>query len=319
MCKSLSGKKTSPYLEEKLVYIGQMSCYEQGSEISKMLLNIEVSDSTIYRLTDKVGLAISPVIDSEDTRSPIEMKQGEILYVQCDGSKLLTREEKWKEVKLGRVFKSSSVLPQSSDRQWIRKSEYVAHLGHHREFEDLMSKIIDEPYRSEETQIAFVADGAPWQWCWVNAEYPQAIQILDFYHAMEHIGKYVQLALGQKKESKEYIQQLGQLLKVKGPDPVMKQIEQIPRTTKKKVEEFEKLQTYVGNNKSRMDYPSYIAKGLLIGSGAIESAHRTVLQKRLKLSGQRWSKRGMKNMIKLRSAVMSGYWPEILNVIRKAA
>ena len=68
-----------------------------------------------------------------------------------------------------------------------------------------------------------------------------------------------------------------------------------------------------------MNYPDYIEKNLLIGSGAIESAHRTVLQKRLKQSGQRWSEKGLTNMIKLRSASMSGYWNEVQSLIRKAA
>ncbi|MFT6811333.1 MAG: hypothetical protein ACJA01_004581, partial [Saprospiraceae bacterium] len=52
---------------------------------------------------------------------------------------------------------------------------YVAHLGHHSEFEDLMSLLIDEPYRRSSNQIVFVGDGARWQWSWVEAEYPNAI------------------------------------------------------------------------------------------------------------------------------------------------
>ena len=68
-----------------------------------------------------------------------------------------------------------------------------------------------------------------------------------------------------------------------------------------------------------MNYPEYLKKNLLIGSGAIESAHRTVLQKRMKQSGQRWSKKGLNNMIKLRTASMSGYWHEIQALIRKVA
>ena len=68
-----------------------------------------------------------------------------------------------------------------------------------------------------------------------------------------------------------------------------------------------------------MDYPKYIKSGLLIGSGAIESAHRTVLQKRMKQSGQRWSKKGLEKMISLRVLNMSGYWNKIRDLITKAA
>jgi len=301
------------------VYIGQLECYEKGSEISKELLDVEVSDSTIYRMTDDIGSQIGPIIDDSETRKEIKAESAEKIYVQCDGSMLLTREEGWKEVKLGRIFKSSSILPQDTNRQWIRESEYVAHLGHHKQFEDLMSQIIDEPYRKKNDQIVFVGDGARWQWSWVEAEYPGAIQVLDFYHAMEHIGKYVMALIKDKKRGDLEVKKIGGILKRKGIDTVMRYLSNIPRSHKAGNEAYEKLSTYIANNRSKMDYPRYIKENLLIGSGAIESAHRTVLQRRLKQSGQRWSKRGMTNMIKLRSAKMSGYWNLVTSIIRKAA
>ena len=285
----------------------------------KMLLGVEVSDSTIYRLTDQVGQRITKIIDAPETREEIKLEKDEIMYVQVDGSMLLTREEGWKETKLGRVFKSSSILPQSTNRQWIRESQYVGHLGGHAAFEDLMSQIIDEPYHKNNEQIAFVGDGARWQWAWVEAEYPKAIQILDFYHAMEHIGKYLKVAKKGKNEVNNLMNEIGGILKIKGVETAMKYIDNIPRKSIKQNKEYEALKTYITNNKSKMDYPKYLQQNLLIGSGAIESAHRTVLQKRLKQSGQRWSKKGMSNMIKLRSASMSGYWNEIQSIIRKAA
>ncbi len=57
-----------------------------------------------------------------------------------------------------------------------------------------------------------------------------------------------------------------------------------------------------------MNYPEYQSKGYMIGSGAIESAHRTVIQRRMKLSGQRWSVKGAQNMLNLRCLAMSGHW-----------
>ena len=282
-------------------------------------MGVDISDSTIFRLTDHVGEQVTPLIDAPDTRPEIEVSKDENLYVQCDGSMLLTREQGWKETKLGRVFKSSSILPQSTNRQWIRESQYVGHLGDHSTFEDLMSQLIDEPYRKNSERIVFVGDGARWQWSWVEAEYPKAIQILDFYHAMEHLGKYLSTVIPKKSKANKAIKKVSGILKAKGIDTVMRYIHNIPRISKKQVKGYDELSTYIKNNKNKMDYPSYIEQSLLIGSGAIESAHRTVLQKRMKQSGQRWSKKGLSNMIKLRSASMSGHWPLITNIIRNAA
>ncbi|MFK7934104.1 MAG: UPF0236 family transposase-like protein, partial [Saprospiraceae bacterium] len=255
----------------------------------------------------------------EDYRQPIELEEEEYLYVQSDGSMLLTRTSGWKEVKLGRVFRSKSIHTESADRQWIRESEYVAHLGSHTVFEDQMSKLIDEPYRKDAGKIVFITDGAKWQWKWVEAEYPNALQVLDFYHVMEHVGAYIKLCYSKKKEVEKMMKKLGRILKHRGVESLDNYLKNIPRKTKAKQTEYQKLMTYINNNRARMNYPKYLAKGLLIGSGAIEAAHRTVLQRRMKLSGQRWSEQGLEHMIKLRTMKMSGYWDNVISIIRKAA
>jgi hypothetical protein len=150
-----------------------------------------------------------------------------------DGSILLTIEAGWKEIKLGRVFKSSSLLPQSAYRQWIRESEYVAHLGHRSKFENLMSLLIDAPYKQSCNQIVFVGDGAGWQWSWVEAEYPNAIQILDFYHAMEHIGRYLKEVTRKINEINKLMGKIGGILKEKGIESTLRYLENITRKTQK--------------------------------------------------------------------------------------
>jgi len=65
-----------------------------------------------------------------------------------------------------------------------------------------------------------------------------------------------------------------------------------------------------------MDYKAYRALGIgIIGSGAIESAHRTVIQKRMKLSGQRWTKKGAQNMLNLRVTHMNGQWNKVIKLV----
>ena len=70
------------------------------------------------------------------------------------------------------------------------------------------------------------------------------------------------------------------------------------------------------NQWRNLQYQAYIENGLFIGSGAIEAAHRTLVQCRLKLSGQRWSENGAQNMLNLRVAHMSNQWHKVLNLIQ---
>lgn len=310
-----TGHRVSPLLGERLVYIGQLDSYEKGSEIAANLLNLQVSDSKIYRLTDAIGQESAEWLEEEDLRD--SLSEQAVVYAQMDGSMILTREQSWKEVKLGRVFGSGDLHEESESRNWLKASEYIAHLGDHKTFENAFSKILD-PYSDKGENLVFINDGAKWQWNWIDAEYPQATQVLDFYHAMEHIGSFVSL-LKNGAEKTEYLTQLGQCLKDEGIEVCWQKIAQLDCRTKTQMLAKQKLKTYIDNNRCRMNYPQYLKRKLLIGSGAVESAHRTVIQKRMKLAGQRWSKKGAKNMLNLRVLNMSGHWDRVQVFYRNAA
>lgn len=318
---SMKSNKHSPYLSEKLIYIGQSMCYENGSEAVRILLELQTNDTEIYRLTDGMGEQLSEEVEGGEY---YEIEQIEALskedriYCQVDGSMLLTREEKWKETKLGRVFKHSSILPQSKERQWIRKSEYIAHLGHHKEFEEKMSDLLD-CYSSLEERLVFVNDGAVWIHNWIKAEYPKSIQILDYYHAMTHVMNYATLAIKNKDRRKKWQEETAKGLKEGGYQNILKRINELDAKTKRQKKEKSKLLGYLGRNESRMAYNEYIEQGLLIGSGAIESAHRTVLQERLKKAGQRWSKKGLRRLINIRVLNKSGHWDIIKSKLKNVA
>ena len=325
LLKNISGFRVTPFLKEKLAYVGQLDSYERGSEITKHLLGVAISDTTIHRITDSLGLECEEWLIEEDLRN--DLTGEELIYAQVDGSMILTREEKWKEVKLGRIFGASSCLSESESRNWLKESEYVSHLGGHKEFENKMSAILDE-YSDFDEQLIFINDGARWQWSWIESEYPKATQILDFYHAMEHIGKFLTLIL-KPKERKQNMTKCSEILQEEGLDALWNEIEQLIKDkerllTQTQQSEKSKLKKYLENNRKRMNYPVPIAigiikRGLLIGSGAIESAHRTVIQKRLKQAGQRWSIQGAENMLNLRTLNMSGHWDRLVNAIAMSA
>ncbi len=131
--------------------------------------------------------------------------------------------------------------------------------------------------------------------------------ILDFYHSMENIGKLVKLWIKGNKEKKDWMEKTGKILKEEGIKKARERVEKLVIKTKPQIEQKQKLDTCLDRNESYMDYPEFRNKGYLIGSGAIESAHRNVLHKRLKQPGQRWSKKGLQNIINLRVLNKSGH------------
>ncbi len=100
---------------------------------------------------------------------------------------------------------------------------------------------------------------------------------------------------------------------------VLKTLETLMPLNKTAREERYKLITYYRNNQSRMAYGDYRTRGLMIGSGPMEAAHRTVLQARMKRSGQHWKITGAKAMINLRVALKSGRWQQAMRPLLQAA
>lgn len=293
------------------MYAGQMDCYENCSDVLKKLAGVEVGATQIYRLTDFYGKAMEDVVNAGRTLTPL--KGDEVLYVEADGSMLLTREEGWKEVKVGRFFKSSDCIHADSKQGWISNSQYVAHLGSSKKFTKLMDDLI-ESYGRLGNRLLFISDGAPWIKNWIEDAFPEAVSILDYYHACEHLHQFSSSFFKDKEIAQKWTNQQKDLLLKSEVEEVIKNIKAIAPHHK----EADKLTAYYQSNKERMDYQKYKQMGCgIIGSGAIESAHRTVVQKRMKLSGQRWSNQGAQNILNLRVAEKNQQWGKVVELCKQ--
>jgi hypothetical protein len=115
-----NGFQISPMMQELMVYAGQLDRYGKGHEVLKQFLQAEVSAAQVYRVTDTYGAELGKTVNEGRTLPPI--KQQGTLYVEVDGSMILTRGEKWKEVKVGRIFNSSDCVKTDEKPGWIKQS-----------------------------------------------------------------------------------------------------------------------------------------------------------------------------------------------------
>jgi hypothetical protein len=171
-------------LQELLVYAGQMDCYERCNDELKKFIDIEVSASQVYLVTDCYGKAAESEVNICRLLEPV--KKEEVLYVQAKGSMLLTRDEGWSEVKVGRMFASGSSIDPGGKASWIRHSQYVAHLGSSRDFTKQMNALI-ESYGRLGRRLVFIAGGGVWIRNWIADAFPEAVSILDYYYVCEHL------------------------------------------------------------------------------------------------------------------------------------
>lgn len=290
---------------------------ENASEMFHELLGIEVSDTTIHREIEQYGHQAGAWIEeSLSSSETLPISEHEVVYCEADASMILTREAGWKEVKLGRIFRSDSIQDTRSEGSKIEASEYVGRLGHFSDFSEKMDKAL-EKHSVHGPRLVFVSDGALWIKNWINEKYPEATQILDYYHAVEHLGKMSEHL--DPEYALVWLQQYADKLLNEGIESTLRSLRAMPIKTATGRKCKKNLIEYFTGNAYRMNYPLYDKLGYYIGSGAIESAHRTVVQKRLKLSGQRWTMEGAQRVLNLRVLKMSGKWNMVKQAIRQAA
>lgn len=294
-------------LQKRLVELGCDEVFEGGAEKASSILAIEVNESQLYRCCQNVAEAIADdiVVEPSKPLAEIEQKADESVYAMVDGS-MMFMDEGWKEVKVGRVFKAPQVVDSEKLKWEMGVSNYVAKRGEYQLFTAQFEKLLPP---DSHCQKIFVTDGATWIQNWVKESYKGAIHILDFFHVCEKLGEVA--------PNKTWFDQQKATLRLSGGAALVKK--SVEQLVKEHVKDADKVLTYLENNQERMDYAYYREQGWMIGSGPIESAHRTVLQVRMKRSGQRWANHGCDNMIKLRLIMKNNQQEEIRKVLKTAA
>jgi hypothetical protein len=266
-----NGFQISPHLQELLVYAGQLDCYERCNVILEKFIDIQVSASQVYLVTDCYGKAAETEVNQSRSLEPV--KKEEVLYVQADGSMIQNRGDGWKEVKVGRMFTSGSCIDPNGNASWIRHSQYVAHLGNSKDFTSQMDTLI-ESYGRLGNRLVFNGDGGTWIKNWIEDAFPEAVSILDYYHVCEHLHQFANTIFSDGEQLKKWTEEQKELLL---QNKVMAVIANIKKQYCKSKEALSLINYYTGNT-HRMNYKTYKSIGAgLIRSGAIASAHQTVV------------------------------------------
>jgi len=169
----------------------------------------------------------------------------------------------------------------------------------------------------------FLADGAPCNWTLVATHFPDAILILDFWHASEHIWElsrvlYRQDDPKQKALGDRWATQRVHSLKHEGPAPLLRALKRRKTKTKAQTEALRQALHYFINNRDRMRYPEHIKAGRMIGSGPMEAGCKTVTCVRVKRAGMRWSEGGIDALLAVRVTLLNGDADRLITLARAA-
>jgi hypothetical protein len=324
------GTSRSPGLQRMMARAGSRESFKEGSEDLRIYAGIAVSPKDVERVAEGIGAAVESWSAAErDVQLRAEEKREHrpapktipILYVSYDGTgvpmvpaalkgrkgKQEDGSAKTREAKLGCVFTQTAT---DEEGRPVRDPESTSFVGAIETAEVFGQRIYAEALRrglNSAAQVVVLGDGARWIRGLAELHFHQALQIIDLYHAKEHVANLCKLLwpYDDKQSHRHRVRWWTDLEAGK--------IEKIIREAKKDIpaskETAEKVRTeinYLEENKERMRYAAFREKGWFVGSGVVEAGCKTVIGKRLKQSGMEWSVRGANAIISLRCGHLSG-------------
>ena len=314
----------------------QMS-YRRSADAICSISMMEINPETVRLVSDHVG----GIVFEEDMRGARRLfdkfasggvdfdvckaKEG-VLYIQTDGAALNTRRKDdnnstWRENKMGLVFSSDNIRywtdAKGKRQHRIYKREYVSYLGSVDTFKWLLLSCALRNGYGEYKKTVFLGDGAAWIRNMIAELFPDAQQILDFFHLSENVYDFAK-ALFKMNEARyrPWAEDLCERLKASKYDEVLRDLRIYREAPPANC--AVNLYHYIENNINNIDYVKYQQEGFFIGSGAIESGNRLILQQRLKQPGMRWNEETAQPLLTLRAKYESGLWEKDVVGIMKS-
>jgi hypothetical protein len=303
-----------------MVLAGVSDVYSKSNDLLNAFLGINISESQVYRVTDSMGHIASSDMLTEIVHPKLGSEQR--VYASIDGS-MIQMDHGWQEAKLGRVYREDSREENGKKgddqiRYCLNESTYSAHLGTYTGFIPKFEASLGN-YKDHGSQLVFITDGATWIQKYLTKRFPNSTHILDYFHAVEHLTDFAKLHFKDSVRRKKWVNIQKTELLEGSVTVVLKNLDKLKNLSSEAYQSRKQLVDYYGNNIDRMKYKEFRSKGLSIGSGPMEAAHRTVIQTRMKRSGQRWTPDGAQAMLNLRVLKESDRWDCVTQPLMQAA
>jgi len=222
-----------------------------------------------------------------------------------------TDQAKTREAKVGCVFTQTHVnekghpVREEGSTSYVGAIETAAAFGR-RIYSEAVARGLDQAQR-----IVVLGDGAAWIWKIAEEHFPAAIEIVDLYHARQHLAELAKLVYGPlNPKSKPWSTARYQELDAGQVEKVMGAIWSLHSPDKKVQQHIDRERNYFQTNAERMRYAEFRHQGLFVGSGVVEAGCKTIVGFRLKQSGMQWTIRGANPIIALRCLGLSGRWEQ---------
>jgi len=326
------GTTRSPGLRRMMARAGSQSTFKDGRDDLRIYAGLEVSAKDVERVAERIGQEMDTWDQQERQRilagdEPEPETDIPLMYISYDGTGVPMRPEeligvkgkqadgsaKTREAKLGCVFTQTVI---DEDGYPIREPDSTTFVGAIETAEAFGWRMYGEARRrglARAQRVVVLGDGAEWIKNLAEMHFPQAVPIIDLYHAREHVSGLCRTLFGSNEKKMERRRRRWWALLDAG------RVETIISQARRSLPEDPDLKKtaqaeirYLDKNKERMRYTEFRAQGLFVGSGVVEAGCKTIIGQRLKQSGMEWSARGANDIIALRCVMKSNrledYW-----------
>jgi len=324
----------SPGVRRMQAMVGQDAPFDHGREQMRVLAGLEVTAKSVERTAEAIGAEIAQGEQEEIQQAlqldlPVMVSEPiPILYVQMDGTgvpvvkkETVGRQGKTegqpphtREVKLGCVFTQTTWDKKGYP---IRNPGSTTYTGAVETAEGFGKRLYREAWKrgwSGAEKKVVMGDGAEWIWNLAGEHFPGAIQIVDLYHARQHLWELARrLHPNDEGKQRAWMKVHQQRLLDKGKiEKLVGVLRAIQCDSPEVAEKIRTQAEYFERNAERMRYPKFRRQHLFVGSGVIEAGCKTVIASRLKRSGMFWTVRGANAILALRCSYLNGrfedYW-----------
>lgn len=316
-------QQQSAGLQAMLVSVGGACAFGEATRLLRQLTGLAVSPETVRRVTEAAGTSIADAQDAATAvyaagaEPPVTDPAPGVLVAETDGV-MVRYLDGWHEAKVGVV---GGWVTGDAGGGRLQQQSYVAAREESSAFAWRWGAAAAQ--RGALTVVGWqgahhgvaalrhvvvLGDGAHWIWDAAATQFGERTEIVDYYHACEHLTAVAEALYGaQTPAAQAWAERQRGVLLAEGVDAVLPHVRSPGGLSTAATETLRRERGFFTANQARMHYPSFRAQGLPIGSGAIESSAKHVVQQRLKRPGARWSEPGGRALLALRAHQASAY------------
>ena len=311
-------------VQEAVSLLSCESGFATVSDLMARLLGVSISPSIVQQVAESVGKGAQETLEAQvqgsddadvSALAPQRDAIPDTLIIATDGCQAPQRDG-WHEVKLATLYPKASRCSSSRGRGKLLDKGYFATLENAEQFGWALRAVGKAWGAQRVRRVVCMGDGAPWIWNLADFHFPGALEIVDFYHAAEHLWEVGEALWGDRHTSvatRAWVRRYRKYLKEGRTDLVIGAIERgwlgrQGRLCAKQVKTVRLNLAYFQRNRFRMRYGRFRQMKLPISTGAVEGACKFVVQSRFKRAGMRWSRDGLGSMLALKLMRLNDRW-----------